>query len=1074
MPFHYFHSERLGALFPVLYDAVHRERQTIPPQKSQAIIVGNLETEAWITRRFLEADGILMGVSFPFLESAIASFSQRLELERTPADSESWFLPPSGDWPQAIGTAEFELLTLGILNDRNNEGILHDLGYEREQLTPSQMTTLATALARELRETILHCPTVLNKLGQEMKPGKSAGEKLWQHLYRSLQATGRPFPAFEPGLGDKIAAKKPASGKIAETLYLIGMPILSEYHLRALAAIARHTTVHLYMTDLSAYAASDNSLLATAGKKAKAFVALLRKVCKDYSTDFTATAISASAAPDKMLSIYALPGIWRGAELIGDELHDLLSRNPNLYQNDIAVSLTQPGAQYAAFERALAMRQLIAFSRERFFEAPHPLAELWQILSDAIKAGISRPLLVRYALNPLVVEKYENETEKIQQWLAALEKAHGFRDDYPESQAVFGVEAALRRIARGVIIRSSQDTDLPAACSLRPFDNRDFAEGFHTFLRPLFTARERLANRAGDSLADAMLALQHDISGAGESSKTLAEWLNRVRTLRGFDTLTLPHIVHLLQRHLPAKSLAQQTGREGITFSSLAASCYTRDTQLLFDLNEDADGQDRQAEYLFPEIQHAQTHLTGFEQLVNQLATVMSSDSRYVILAYSSQDPATGAEKYPSQALAEVERAAEILGRSTVVSRSFSPDIIAGDASRPPVASDADRRTLWLLRNRSANPQPLSAYTLPKVSATVPMPAVELRDLAAYLANPARQVLRRHLPPEFAIAEFRRDEPKLAVGNDARLRFCEEYLELALLDASERTLPNASAFVRFRQARGDYPPEGFDHAMRLLAEGDNDRRLSELAQRLRDEFTLVEYVFRTGISQPFTVKETPRLARIYYPAPCLLKSRITGVSGILLQDAEGRLFRLKSAIYSDRNADLLELHLLLCLFALAEISLSKPAITLADFATNTRSRDAMGAIRFTARTGLPLPDFSSAKNYLEHLLTELMEQQIVWYDHSLIKDPKLAEWSEMPGDEVLKRLAKQQENNTNDELLRLQKYFALEVDSGSLRFFETFIRPVALLDRIENPEKTQGKNEGATKGKSTRQRANKL
>lgn len=1073
MPFHYFHSERLGPLFPVLHDEIRRERRTLPPQKTQAIIVGNLETEAWITRRFLAADGILMGVSFPFLESAIGSFSERLELQLSPTSSESWFLPPAGERPRALGTAEFEILLLGILNDKANGELLHKLGYATDQLTPSQLTTLATVLADELRETILHRPTLLNEVGKGKQQGKSAGEKLWRALYHSLQATARPFPAFEPGLADQIAAHQLPAGSVTETLYLFGMPMLSEYHLRALAAIARHASVHLYMTDLAAHATSDNGLLATAGKKAKAFVALLRDVCKSYAADFTVTAVSADAEPGKSFTVYALPGIWRGAELIGDEFHNLLMRNPDVYQDDIAVSLTNPSLQYAAFERALAMRQLVAFSRERFYEVPHPLAELWQIIADVAQGGLSRPLIVRYALHPLVAEKHAIEPDSIQQWLTALEKAHGYRDDYPEAQSVFGLEAALRRIERGIIMRNTQDTDLPAARSLRPFDSRDFAEAFHTFLQPLVTARTRLANRTGEKLADEMLALQHEISGAGESSQTLAAWFDQVRMLQGFAALTLLHIVKLLKRHLPGKSLAQQTGREGITFSSLAASCYTRDTQLLFDLSEDADRQDKQVEYLFPEIQAAPTRFTGFEQLANQLATVLSSDSRYIILAYSAQDPASGTEKYPSQALAEVQGAAKILGRTEATRRNFSPSLLSVDATHPPIAADADRRTAWLLQRPSTHLQPLSAFTLPNLTNDMSMAATDLRDLLAYLKNPARHILRRHLPPDLAIAEFNRDEPKLAVGNDARLRFCEEYLELVLLDAGDRTPPAASNFIRFKQARGDYAPEGFDQAGRLLAEGDNDRRLSGLAHKLRDDYRLVEYIFHSGVTKPFAVEETARLTRRYHPAIRLLETSITGSSGILLQDPEGRLFWLQSAIYGERNTSLIELHLLLCIFALAEIQLSNPAITLADFATNTRSKDPIGAIDFTPRTGLPLPDASSARAYLERLLTDITAQHIVWYDHSLVKDPKLAEWSDMPDDEILQRLAKQPEKNTNEDLQRLQSYFALEADSGSVSFFETFIRPVAQLDRRENPAKTPAGAAGPAKGKTGKKKAGK-
>ncbi|GAB4423484.1 MAG: hypothetical protein OHK0011_03390 [Turneriella sp.] len=1073
MPLRYFHSERLGPLFPVLHHEIRRERQNLPPQKTQAIVVGNLETEAWIIRQFLATDGILMGVCFPFLESAIRSFCERLELGIAPASSESWFIPPSMERDKPLGLAELEVLLLGILTDQGNDELLHALGYSSEQLNASQITTLATVLAEELRETILHRPALLHEINQSKKQNKSAGERLWRTVYRTLRTTGRPFPTFEPGLANQIAAQTFPAGSAPETLHLFGMPMLSEYHLRILAAIARHVPVNLYMTDLSAYATSHNSLLATAGKNAQTFAALLRDVCESYGTPFSATGLKAPTGTGKVFAFYALPGHWRGAELLGDEFHDILRRNPQLYQDDIGVSLTNPGQHYAAFERSLAMRQLIAFSRERFYEVPHPLAELWQIIADAVQRGLSRPLIVRYALHPLVAAQTAAEPENIQQWLTALDKAHGYRDDYPEPQAVFSIEAALRRIQRGVILLNATDSALPASRSLRPFDSSDFSTRFHNFLKPLLLARARLAGLTGDKLAEAMLSLQHEISGAGESTQTLSAWFDQIRTLTGFDRLSLPHLVRLLARHLPGRSLAQQTGREGITFSSLAASCYTRDTQVLFDLSEDADRQDRQADYLFPGLQTAPTRFTGFEQLANQIAKALSSDARYVILAYSAQDPATGAEKYPSQALADAREAAELLGRTGTVRHDLPANLLHNDTSLPPVASDADRRTAWLLQNHSGTYPPLSAHTLPKLVSVLPGAVTEIRDLLAYLKNPARHILRRHLPPDLEIAEFGRDEPKLAVGNDARLRFCEEYLEQLLFDATGTITQTAGDFIRFRQALGLYAPEGFDQASRLLAENENDRRLTTLAHKMRAEFRLVEYIFHAGISAPFKVEETSRLTRMYYPAIRLRETVITGSSGILLQNPENRLFRLMSAIYGDRNANLIELYLLLCLFALADISLAGQAISLADFATNTRSKDPIGAINFTGRTGMSLPDTGTAQAYVQQLVDAMSAQRIAWYDHSLIKEPKLAEWSGFSAEEILQKLSRQPEKNLNEELKRLQQYFALEADSGSVSFFETFIRPVALLDRQENPAKAAPSAKGRTTPKPGKKKAGK-
>jgi hypothetical protein len=1072
MPLCYFHSEQLRPLFSVLHGEIERERKNLPPLKNQVIVVGNLETEAWVTKCFLASDGILMGVSFPFLESAITGFSEWLRTGLTPPKSGSYFLPPTDERPKPLGLAELEVLLLGMLTEQHNDELLRDLGMSSGQLTASQLVALASSLAQELRETILHCPALLSAISQGKRQAKSAGEKLWLRLYQALESTQRPFPAWEPALAEKIAQHQFSAGAADEILHLFGIPLLSEYHLRILVAMARQFTVKVYMTDLSDYAASNNNLLRTAGKKAEQFVSLLRLLCEHYGTTLTTTHVPAEAMTGRTCAVYALPGYWRAAELLADEMHEILLREPTLCQSDIGVSLTQPELHYAAFERALAMRELIAFSRERFYEVPHALAELWQIIADAVEHGISRPLLVRYALHPMIAQHRAAEPAMVEQWLTALEKAHGFRDDYPKAQEVFSIQAALQRIQRGVILHNKASAVLPASYSLRPLDSLDFAVGFHKFLRPLLSAKARLAKLTGKKLAEAMLLLQQEMCGADESMEELASWFDRVQALPGFDRLNLPQVVRLLAHHLPGKSLAQQTSREGVTFSSLAATCYTKHTQVLFDLCEDADRKQNQADYLFPELMTAPTRFTGIEQLSYQLALALSSDTRNVIFAYSAQDPATGADKYPSQLLASVRDAAEELGRTHTTRSNFPTTLLQHDqASCAPIASDADRRTAWLLRNKKPHHPPLSAYTLPERSLLVSVATLEIRDLLAYLRNPARLLLRRHLPPELAIAEFGYDEPRLAVGTGARLRFCEEYLEQILFDASGSITQTAGDFIRFGQALGHYAPEGFEQASRLLAENDNDERLTRLAHNMRAELKLVEYIFRAGISTPFVVEETARLTRLYHPAIRVGATLVTGSSGLLLQDSDNRLFRLVSAIYAERNANLIELYLLLCLFALAGIRIKGRVIGLADFATNTRSRDPIGALGLTLRAQLVLPEPACASAYVERLIEAIHAQTIVWYDHSLISDPKLADWADLSAEEVLEKFSSQTEKNTGHEVERLQKYFALEADSGSVSFFDTFIRPVALLDRQENPARAKATVQNQSAPKTTKHKA---
>ena len=77
MAFYYHKAHTLGALFPELYRLLKSERRSLKPQTPQTIIVGSLDIEAWIEEQFIEKDGVLMGVHFPFLETAIETFAER-------------------------------------------------------------------------------------------------------------------------------------------------------------------------------------------------------------------------------------------------------------------------------------------------------------------------------------------------------------------------------------------------------------------------------------------------------------------------------------------------------------------------------------------------------------------------------------------------------------------------------------------------------------------------------------------------------------------------------------------------------------------------------------------------------------------------------------------------------------------------------------------------------------------------------------------------------------------------------------------------------------------------------------
>ena len=91
MRFDYIHSHQIEALYAPLAVRLHAERQKLEPQTPQTIVVGNLDTETFLQQKIIAESGVLMGVNFPFLESAIENFYTRLRFDLPPAANESWF-----------------------------------------------------------------------------------------------------------------------------------------------------------------------------------------------------------------------------------------------------------------------------------------------------------------------------------------------------------------------------------------------------------------------------------------------------------------------------------------------------------------------------------------------------------------------------------------------------------------------------------------------------------------------------------------------------------------------------------------------------------------------------------------------------------------------------------------------------------------------------------------------------------------------------------------------------------------------------------------------------------------------
>lgn len=1040
MSIRFIHSINLESLFPLFDKSLRAERQKLSPQTPQAVVVGNLDTQAWLTQSFLEQDGILMMVDFPFLESAISSFASRLERGINPTKTESWFsaIPDREATSTPLSRAELELILLGLLKDEKNRALFEALGYGAAHLNASRQVALAMHWAKRLHEAVLHIPQTLADVITTTRKTQNAAEKLWQKVFSQMTASKRPFYSFDPTLPARIAAAQQIESTNTSTLRLFGMPLLSEFHTRTLVSMAKHIPVEIYSLDFSLYADAKNPLLSLVGQKAQVFKTLVEDLCSELKLPLEDVGVSAERKPKRALEVHRYPSLWRAAELFGDTIHSALSQDGLLRQNHFSVVLTDAANQFAPFERALGMRSLKVFSRTHFFEAPSPLVELWQLLSQAA-AGINRDLLLRYARNPIVEASHGKE--EIELNLALLQKLHAYRDDYEGAQSIFLLDEGLGRLLRSAIV--SNEVGLPPATPIDTVEAAQATEKLTAFLRPLRIAHKILAEKKGTALAQAMRDIQKEIAPTGDEMSVLSRWFEKMATLPGFETLSFTDAVALLARSLPRASLAQQASQEGVTFSPLVAACFTKRIQGLFDLSEDIEKSADDGPLLFETIKDSATRLTVHERVAFELVTALSSNVERLIFAIAEFDAVTGAQKYPATHLAQIEDAALSVGRTYAEKREFPTTLLGATASGIPIASSADVATVNALRLTNSPPKDsLSTFLIPKNRHENSREYQSVKDLKAFLQNPALYRLRNFMPGIEAEFAFRNDEPKISLGDSGRLTFAADYLKSSLLDVNERTILSPIEFVQWQRASALSPPDGFDTTKEFLTP-QNVQALENLAAGLSQQYKLVEFVFHQAIKKSCSVDETSRLTRHYMPAVSVGDRPVTGSSGIFLYDATAGVLVSFRRPYQSKVQNAVESSLIGMLLTLSQWKNLPNQIFVGELNTDTKAKSPIEALDLKTNAAFALFDAKDATKYLANLLQALLSDEIIFYDHSLIESPVFDKWADKERSEAFETMQKNGEKFLSGESAMAQKFYSLEVDEQSVDFFERFIQPIA-------------------------------
>ncbi len=767
-----------------------------------------------------------------------------------------------------------------------------------------------------------------------------------------------------------------------------------------------------------------------------------------------------------------MPGKWRAAEILADYWHDALSNDAALRQEDIAVALSDIEGQLAPFELAGAKRELSIFTKHNVMQKPQAAVELLRIFSEAALGGLNRAQLLGYLNNAAVRRAYNLTPELVQLFAEAFEAAHAYRDDYPESQAEFNFDAALKRICRGKLIdgRGEALTAAPGYAVIPQFDSAETADLFLRCSSFLLSGARRLARLRGVKLTAALREIFSDGPFAGDASLAqVLELLARISRAGETEDLTAPQLTAFLSEYAAGTALMHSHASEGISLSPLHAASFVKTHLTIFDVNEDLEARESDQTGQLPEYAAAPTRLSAAEQLKITFVAALLSGCRELLFTYTQTDPATGADKYPARQIEELRSALHAAGVPVTQRNDFSQTVLLKDgADDPPLSSIGDAETAQrIAANRPTEGAAIAARLSPAATGTGRQQH-SLTDLERFLSNPAVAILAQHGVVPDEPVDFSREEPGLSVSAGSRLKFCEEYLHAALISAADTVVPEPLATIVQKQANGSGAPDGFDHTKTLLLANDNNRRLAATAAEERRTTRLIEYIFHEKVTSAFAVKETERFERRYLPALSIDGLTLTGRSPLLLErQGSPHLLLLDTSVgdYPKRTALLVRAHLLMSALIIAAPRADLPAaIEIGKYQIGKPAAEQeILQQEYAVVATLAADSVSDAPAYLRSIITAMRQENLFWFDlGALPAKKKLSVFAGAKAEEILSLLQDTEAagfDGGKNEFIR--QFYDLKVSAGSAEFFDRFIRPIAEIDALtEEAQKKKDKKSG--------------
>jgi len=225
-------SNKIENLVDALADIL--KQPLASPFTPEVVVMQSKGMQRWLAMELASRFGVWANCSYPFPNALIAQLYKQIVPDIPATDS---YAPDCMSW-QIFG------LLPGFVDKESFAPLQHYLSDDQEQLKQYQ---LSQKIADTFDQYTLYRPELLERWeqGSINEQDETWQAILWQELSR--QGNGFHRGRLKQLFCKQLQITVPEQGLLPERIALFGVSYLPTYHLEVIAAVARHTDVHLFL-----------------------------------------------------------------------------------------------------------------------------------------------------------------------------------------------------------------------------------------------------------------------------------------------------------------------------------------------------------------------------------------------------------------------------------------------------------------------------------------------------------------------------------------------------------------------------------------------------------------------------------------------------------------------------------------------------------------------------------------------------------------------------------------------------------------------------------------------------------